>query len=79
MNSTVTGMGNRLRAVRKQQGLSQMGLAKAAGLSQSAIATYERAARIPTLENAYRLAHILGCTVTDIWKPYIKRTAEVEE
>jgi len=52
-------VGNRLRTVRKQLGLSQSELAQAIGLTQSSIAAYETAEREPPLPVLLALEHRL--------------------
>ena len=49
----------RLRRARRKRGLSQKGLAKLSGLSQTAISAYERGAMEPTVSNLLALARAL--------------------
>lgn len=59
-------MGARIRRLREQHGMTQKQLADALGLNQSAIALWESGKTVPTLQNLYRLADILGCDARDL-------------
>lgn len=59
-------MGARIRRLREQLGMTQKQLADALGLNQSAIALWESGKTVPTLQNLYRLADILGCDARDL-------------
>lgn len=59
-------MGARIRRLREQRGMTQKQLADALGLNQSAIALWESGKTVPTLQNLYRLADILGCDARDL-------------
>jgi len=52
----------RLKELRKQSGLSQMGLSEATGLSQSAIAKWELGKTEPTATAIVTLARFFGET-----------------
>jgi transcriptional regulator with XRE-family HTH domain len=58
---------DRLRALRKEAGLTQMGLATAAGITLSAVTQME-AGKIgnPRLDTLKALARALGCTLDDL-------------
>ena len=53
-----------LIARRKSQGMTQKDLAKAANLTQSAIARLESKKAIPQLDTLLKVASALGCTLT---------------
>ena len=53
-------LGAAVRELREQQGWSQTRLAKAAGMTQSAVARFEAGGTVPTLPVLERLAHALG-------------------
>ncbi len=54
--------------LRHEQGLSQEKLAKMAGIDRSYLSLLESGQRRPTLDVALRLAHSLGCRLTDLLK-----------
>lgn len=54
-------MGAKIRQLREQRGMTQKQLADALGLSQVAICLWETGENVPTIQNLYRLADILGC------------------
>lgn len=53
-------LGNAIRQLRKESGLSQSQLAKNAGMTQSAIARFEAGGTVPTLPVLNRLAEALN-------------------
>lgn len=59
--STGTGVGERLRALRLEAGLTQSQLAIRLGTTQSAIARLERGLHRTSLETINRVAAALGC------------------
>lgn len=61
-------MGARIRRLREQLGMTQKQLADALGLNQSAIALWESGKTVPTIQNLYRLADILGCKPRDLFE-----------
>lgn len=62
-------VGQRLRAIRHERGVSQVELAKALGTYQTTISAVERGARGLTLQQAVRLAGALGASPDDILGP----------
>lgn len=52
-------LGRTARALREQRGWSQTELARAAGMTQSAVARFERGGTVPTLPVLERLAQAL--------------------
>ncbi|MED0677147.1 helix-turn-helix transcriptional regulator [Aneurinibacillus thermoaerophilus] len=60
-------MENRIKELRKVLQLSQEELAKAANVSRQTINAIENNKYDPSLELAFRLAHILGCKVDDLF------------
>lgn len=54
-------MGAKIRQLRERLGMTQKQLADALGLSQVAICLWETGENVPTIQNLYRLADILGC------------------
>lgn len=57
-------LGQRIRQRRKQIGLSQSKLSKAAGVSDSSISLWESDTTAPRGENLHKLATILQCSPT---------------
>lgn len=53
----------RLKDLRKQSGLTQVGVAEKLGISQPAYASWERGAKKPTQENLVKIAQILNISV----------------
>lgn len=56
-------LGKTVRAMREARGLSQNDLARATGMTQSAVARFEAGGIIPTLPIIERLAHALDADV----------------
>lgn len=59
-------MGAKIRQLRERLGMTQKQLADALGLSQVAICLWETGENVPTIQNLYRLADILGCDARDL-------------
>ena len=59
-------MGAKIRQYREQLGMSQRQLAFALGLDPSAVCLWESGKSVPTVQNLYRLADILGCDARDL-------------
>ena len=57
----------RLRALRKEKGLTQTQLAQLVHVDQTAISQWERGIAQPRLKNCLQLAKILECNVEDIY------------
>jgi len=55
------GLSGHVRRLRLESGLSQAGLARALGTTQSAVARLESGRQAPTVETLRRLADCLGC------------------
>ncbi len=66
MKDLAIKFGANLRAMRKDKGLSQDGLANSADIDRSYVGRIERGEVNITLEKAYQLASILGCDVRDL-------------
>lgn len=60
-------LGNRLREVRAERGLTQAELAELAGVSRKTINTVENGIFIPSTLLALRLARVLGLRVEDLF------------
>jgi|SRR5882672_5866247 len=63
-------LGSAVRELREQRGWSQSRLAKAAGMTQSAVARFEGGGTVPTLPVLERLAHALD---TDLSVRFLPR------
>lgn len=59
-------MVNNLKAIREDRGLTQNELAEAANIHRVTIAKYEAGQVDPTLENAKKMADVLGVTVDEL-------------
>ena len=53
----------RLKDLRKQAGLTQVGVAEKLGISQPAYASWERGAKKPTQDNLVKIAQILDVSI----------------
>ncbi len=62
-----------LRHFRQRQRLTQAELARAAGTSQSAIASYEAGHKSPTMTTVQRIANALGHDALIAWTPRLTR------
>lgn len=61
-----TNIGMQIRRFRSLHGWSQATLAEQAGLSPTYIGMLERGEKLPKLETLFRLAELLGATVSDL-------------
>lgn len=59
-------MGNRIRAIRTEQGLSQKELCERAGISQGTLSAIERSEKSPTADTLRSIAAALGVLVSDL-------------
>ena len=59
---------NPLKLARLEQGLSQWGVAKETGISQSTISLYEQGYRDPKPEHKEMLAKLYGKKVGELWE-----------
>ena len=62
-----------IRTLRHRSGVTQAGLAKAAGTSQSAVAAYEVGRKSPTMRTVRRLAKAVGMEATVEFHPPLTR------
>jgi len=62
-----TSMKCNIRELRKKNNLTQRQLAVSMNVSESRISIWELGKETPTLENAFKLAHILNCLVDDLY------------
>lgn len=56
----------RLRAIRKEKGLTQAELAEKAGIAVNSVRLYEAGARLPKLDTIARMAVAMGLTANDL-------------
>lgn len=61
-------VGENIRKLRKNQGLTLAELAKAVKVSEPTLCMIERGTRIPSVLLAADLAKVLGCTVDELLK-----------
>ena len=66
-----TRIGNKLRALRSQRGVSTEEFAKSVGISSSAVGMYENGYRIPRDQIKIRIAEFYGVTVESIFFPVL--------
>ena len=66
MTSFKKDVGHRLKVARIDARMTQEDLAKASGVSPTGIVNIENGYNSPTLENAYKIAKAIGCTVNDL-------------
>ena len=64
-------MARNLKVERAKRGWSQEDLAEASGVGQNSIARYEMGGTTPGLDQAFKIASALGCSIDDIagWQP----------
>ena len=60
-------MNNRIQALRKENGLTQQGLAEKLGVSRQTIISLENGKYNPSIALAYKLAKIFGLTIEDVF------------
>ena len=63
--STIT---NAIKELRKSAGLSQQALADAVGATRQTVLALEAARYSPSLELAFRIAHVLGKPVDEVFR-----------
>ena len=68
--------GQALARLRRRKGFSQSRLASLIGLTQGAIANWERDIRAPKCNHLGRIAEVLECAIDDLFK-YPEPTAEI--
>lgn len=61
-----TAIGNRIRHIRKKQGLTQEKLADAAGISLSFLGHIERGTRKLSVDTLYKIAKVLHCSADEL-------------
>lgn len=57
-----------LGEMREDRGLTQEEVAKALGVDQSTVCLWEKGKTFPRPETAFRLAELLGCELSDIYR-----------
>ena len=65
----------KIKELRKAAGLTQCQLAKLVGVTQSAVAAWERGDYYPSAPMLLKLATALGCTVNDLYRTDTENTA----
>lgn len=68
MKSSTPNVGQRLRTLREQQGLSLRALAEQCGLSMNAISLIERGENSPTVSSLHQLAMALGVSINTFFE-----------
>lgn len=59
----------RIKELREAAGLQQQQVAAYMGLFQSAVSNWETEVALPKARDLPRLAHILGCSIDDLFVP----------
>lgn len=68
---TLKSISQKLKDVRTQSGFTQAELAERIGVSRQAVIALETDKHSPSLDLAYRIAAVFGCTVEEIFNnPY---------
>lgn len=84
-------LGEKLASIRKEKKLSQTAVAEAVGISRDAISKYERGDIVPSVENARKIAEVLGVSLdylvntaaeepsqfSDVTVPYRKKQTQI--
>ena len=68
MGGKASTLANRIREARKAAGLSQVALADAVGASRQTVIAVEAQRYAPSLELAFRIAHVLGTRVDELFE-----------
>lgn len=58
-------VGEKIRIIREEKGLSQVCVAEAAGISQAMLCQIERGTKNPSLQVSREISKILKCTIDD--------------
>ena len=61
-------IGDNIQRLRKLSGLSQVGLSERAKMGKSTLQRFEEGTGNPTVENLYKLAESLGCSIADFFE-----------
>ncbi len=71
---------NNVRAEREARGMTQSELGAAIGLTRQTVAAIEQRRYSPSLEAAFRIAHVFGKRVDDVfhWQPDVESVALAE-
>lgn len=59
-------IGERIRKLRKDNELYQEDIAKRIGVSRQAVASWELDRTLPSMKNAYAMAEVFKCDISDI-------------
>lgn len=59
-------IGENIRRLREEKGMSQAYAAEKAGISQAMLCQIERGTKNPSLQVSLEIAKLLGCTIEDI-------------
>jgi len=71
-NPVLVALGKNVRELREQGKLTQEALAERSGLDPSYVSGIERAVRNPSVLSLARLAHGLGCTVSEVCRVIVR-------
>lgn len=59
-------MGDKLKSIRKNKGLTQVQLAAKIGCTQKDISRWENGERVPNIQSLKSIAEALGCKLDDL-------------
>jgi DNA-binding XRE family transcriptional regulator len=59
---------NRLNEIIKKKGLKKTFIADQLGVSKQALNAWANGSSKPSLENAFKIAELLDCSLYDVWK-----------
>lgn len=62
-------VGEKIRSLREERGISQFELSDRVKCTQSMISQIERGTKVPTILLANEIAQVLGCTVDELLQP----------
>lgn len=71
-------IGQRIRSMRKERGITQVQLSKLTGISQSSISDIEKLTNNPSSVTLRLIAKALQCTVSELLGEDIKKEQEIQ-
>lgn len=62
-------VGENIKKYRSRKGMTQVQLAEAVTVTHPMITAYERGTKNPSLQVAFEISKVLGCTLEDLLEP----------
>lgn len=62
-------VGENIKKYRNRKGMTQVQLAEAVTITHPMITAYERGTKNPSLQVAFEISKVLGCTLEDLLEP----------